>query len=228
MKNKNLYIILLTLACGLGVTLFYKLGWFEVLELKTLDFRFRLFAEPEKASKEIVIVAIDEKSLREFKRNNVVWKWPRDIYAALVRYLHRGGARAIIFDILFTDPDIDRLSSDAEETDGAFARSMAEAGNVLLAAHLRREEDVLSQDNPLLNLPDFQFQPAGCGEKFESFSTAVLPVPLFQQSAAGLGVANYYEDKDGICRRIPLFLNFNQIALPHLGVAAFLFIQNII
>ncbi len=222
-KTRIILVLVLTAACGGLVTLMGQLGWLEGLELRTLDARFRILARPERASADVILAAIDDKSLEAFKRNNVVWKWPRDIYAALVRYLHRGGARAIVFDVLFADRDADRAGSDAEETDGIFAQAMRDAGNVALAAHLGDREDLLTLDNPLVRHNPFRITPPSQAERFQRFSSAVLPIDLFQESAAALGAANYTGDpQDGVCRRLPLLTLFRDNVFPHLGLAGYL------
>ena len=43
------------------------------------------------------------------KKNGHTWKWPRNYYGFLVDYLKAAGARTIVFDVIFADPDIDRL-----------------------------------------------------------------------------------------------------------------------
>ena len=228
MKRKDLLALLLSAICGVLVTILFRIDLLESLELKSLDFRFRQFARSEKASPDVVIVAIDDKSLLQFKRNNIVWKWPRDIYALLVRYLQRGGAKVIVFDILFPDSDIDRLSTDAEETDGEFAQAMREADNVIIAAHLRQDEDLLSGDNPLEHRDHITIVPKEAINDFMNYSSAVLPISLFQQSAKALGAANYFDDpQDGICRRVPLFYVYQDVVFPHLGMAAYLMAKGI-
>ncbi len=226
MKRKMLMVGLCAFICGIFSTALFKFGILEVLELKSLDYRFRLFSRPERASNDIVLVAIDERSLQEFKRQNVVWKWPRDIYAALVRYLSRGGAKVIVFDILFPDADIDRLSSDAEDTDGEFAAAMQLAGNVILAAHLGNEENLLNEDNPLTKQSGLELTPPEAIRALENYSSATLPIPLFQESASLIGVANYHDDYDGICRSLPLFSNFQDVVFPQLGLAVYLAANN--
>ncbi len=213
--------------CGGLTTFLVRLNVLKDLELGSLDARFRLLARPERASRDVVLAVIDDKSLEAFKQNNVVWKWPRDIYAVLVRYLQRGGARVIVFDILFSDPDTDRLGTDAEETDGAFAQAMHDAGNVVLASHLLHREDLLNRDNPLVRSNPFSVVPASGRDRFPRFTSAVLPIPLFQESAAALGSANYTEDPgDGICRRVPLLSLLGKDVFPHLGLAACLLSGN--
>ncbi|MEK6577470.1 MAG: CHASE2 domain-containing protein, partial [Nitrospirota bacterium] len=75
-------------------------SFLEVLELKTLDDRFRIKGRRE-TGREVAIVIIDEESIREFGR----WPWTRDKLARLVDLLALGGAKVIGFDIIFSEPD---------------------------------------------------------------------------------------------------------------------------
>src|SRR5262245_16692124 len=70
-------------------------GAAETLEVKTLDFAFRQRA-PISESEKIVLVDIDDASLRELE-----WPLRRDFYAQAIRALDRLGARRIVFDVQF-------------------------------------------------------------------------------------------------------------------------------
>jgi adenylate cyclase len=91
---------------GLLVTLFFAVTYFaspdllDLLEMKTLDLRFKARGAKD-AGERVVIVAIDEKSINELGR----WPWPRTRIAELVKTVSGGGAKAIGFDILFSEPD---------------------------------------------------------------------------------------------------------------------------
>ncbi|MBI5244092.1 MAG: adenylate/guanylate cyclase domain-containing protein [Elusimicrobia bacterium] len=222
MKRKGFLAATLSLGCGAAMALLWALGVFEGLELKTLDFRFRLFPQVRRASADVVIVAIDEKSLLEFKRNEVVWKWPRDFYGALTSHLQRCGAKVIVFDELFSDPDIDRKGSDGAETDGAFAAAMKEAGSVVLAMQLSPEQTLITHENPLVKPPQLSLGPQEALNALRKYGEAVIPIEPFQRSALALGASNFTEDRDGIFRRVPLFFSYHGAAIPHLGMAAYL------
>lgn len=72
---------------------------------------------------DIVIVAIDEQSLRELGR----WPWSRRIHADLVRKLTVAGARAIALDIVFAEPSANDPAADAD-----LAAALTESGHVVL------------------------------------------------------------------------------------------------
>jgi adenylate cyclase len=70
------------------------------IELKTLDSRFVLRGQRQ-ASPSIVIVAIDQKSQDILGR----WPFPRKNFADAVDRLREGGAKVIVFDVNFPQPD---------------------------------------------------------------------------------------------------------------------------
>ncbi|HBO83749.1 MAG: hypothetical protein A2073_07105 [Deltaproteobacteria bacterium GWC2_42_11] len=80
----------------------YLIGipFFHLMELKAFDLHF-VSRGKIKPGSEVVIVAIDEKSLDKFGR----WPWPRIRIAELLERLKKSGARVIAFDIVFSEPD---------------------------------------------------------------------------------------------------------------------------
>jgi adenylate cyclase len=218
MKRKALLALALSLACGGVVLALSGAKVLETVELKTLDLRFRLSPNARRASPDVAIVAIDETSLLEFKRNGVVWNWPRDFYGALVQYLSRCGAKAVVFDLLFPDPDIDRKGSDGADTDAAFAAALREAGNVVLAAQMAERASLTSGNNALVRPGQVSLK----GKASEEFPNAVLPIESFQKGARLLGASNFKEDSDGICRRVPPLFSYKGAVIPNLGVAGYL------
>lgn len=82
-------VVLLSLSC---------LKVFETFELQTLDLRFKL-RPPLKVNPDIVIIEIADDSLAELGK----WPFDRGYHAALIDCLRQVGARAIVFDIFFSD-----------------------------------------------------------------------------------------------------------------------------
>jgi diguanylate cyclase (GGDEF)-like protein/PAS domain S-box-containing protein len=71
------------------------------LEGQLLDLRFQLRG-PTAPAADIALVAIDEKSLQRYGR----WPLSRRLYADLVDRLAAAGARSIVFDLLFAEPEL--------------------------------------------------------------------------------------------------------------------------
>src|SRR5262249_31290297 len=108
--------------CGvLVIVLFYLLGFFEKPELITIDLRDQFLTSAP--SPDILLVVIDQASLKEFLR----WPWPRHYYADLIRDLKSAGAKLVVMDMDFS------ASSTASE-DRRLAEAVSAAGNVVLGA----------------------------------------------------------------------------------------------
>jgi CHASE2 domain-containing sensor protein/signal transduction histidine kinase len=80
---------------------------------------------------DIVLVAIDERSLLELGR----WPWPREKHVALIEKLDSSGVRAIAIDIIFAEPDLD-----FPETDQLLSKVIKKAGNVILPVFMELAE----------------------------------------------------------------------------------------
>ena len=82
------------------IFIFIEPSFLEIVELKTLDLRFksRGTMKPHDA---VVLAVIDEKSLNEEGR----WPWPRSKIARLIDYLSNDGAKVVGFDVGFLEPD---------------------------------------------------------------------------------------------------------------------------
>ncbi|MDH3393976.1 MAG: adenylate/guanylate cyclase domain-containing protein, partial [Desulfobulbaceae bacterium] len=88
------------------------------LDNRIVDAMF-LWRGTQKTTQSVVIVDINEKSLKELGQ----WPWPRDTVAKLVSNLQAGGAKVVGFDIVFAEPDrtspkrfVDQLETLLHET----------------------------------------------------------------------------------------------------------------
>ncbi|WP_309603074.1 EAL domain-containing protein [Sphingomonas sp.] len=95
------------------------------------------------ASGDIVLIAVDEKSLREIDN----WPWPRAKQAAIITQLDWLGADKIVFDILYTGPS-------GRADDLALAEAIKRSGKVILAAQTRLGEQD-GKENKGLPLAEF-------------------------------------------------------------------------
>ena len=208
--------------CLLAMALHWS-GWFTIAELKTLDHRFHQYADSSKAGHDIALVAVDEASLEAYGK----WPWSRDRYGYVVHYLKQAGAKAVVFDILFLEPD-----RAAEEFDDAFAEEIRAAGNVYLP-FLMQDQPAPSTDSTAspaerqstssdilkkatIALDDQGSQPTG---NLKTFANAKLPTPLFAQAAHGLGYINLTPDIDGSTRRLTLLSRAQDQIFTHLTTA---------
>src|SRR5262249_38435576 len=85
---------------------------------------------------EVVVVAADESSLERMADYAGRWPWPRSIHGELVEGISAQKPRAIVFDIMFFEPDIDR-----PEADQAFNEAVAKHPNVFFPTARNAELD---------------------------------------------------------------------------------------
>ncbi len=116
---------------------------------------------------DIAIVAIDEKSIAEFGR----FPWPRQVLAKTIEMLSACDPKVLAVDVLFPDPT-------NHDSDEALARSIAQAGNVVLAAQLIDS-------------------PARGGR-----ATWLMPMPALAAAAAGVGHVNVQVESEGVARQL--------------------------
>lgn len=156
-----------------------------------LMLRYRLFApEPDP---EIIIVDIDEASLAAMAKEYGRWPWPRQVLGEFLEHLERQNPKAVVFDILFSDPDIYNPDSDAY-----FDAVVAETTNTFFPV-LRLDEanDSLSEIKPGM-IPGVAPLPG----RAEENATIAVVLPYFRSILKGgrLGLHNIYPDPDGVAR----------------------------
>ena len=132
--------VLIGLSSAAIILLLSSAGALEKAELAAYDWRIRAAARPETISKDIVLVDINETSIRDLAPFVGRWPWPRVVFGWLVDYLNRAPARVIAIDFTFAEPDgtlgarIGGSEWPAEKSDLAFAEALKRSrASVLLA-----------------------------------------------------------------------------------------------
>jgi diguanylate cyclase (GGDEF)-like protein len=124
----------------------------EFSKLDTLIYDWLLTKKIQKIEKNAVIIAIDNKSLAKIGR----WPWSRDVHATLLNTLEESNAKAIGFDILFTEPDKAYPFRDSN-----FAAAIEKNQSVILAvAPLAPQKTITAE---LLPIPILANKSAGIG-----------------------------------------------------------------
>jgi adenylate cyclase len=113
------------LAAGIGLCLhLFRIG----LGLTYTSYDLLLVARGERSASEALIVYLDEKSHDELKQS-LSAAWDRSLHARLIDRLTAAGAKAIVFDIVFSDPLTNNPGADLH-----LAEAMKASGRVILAA----------------------------------------------------------------------------------------------
>ena len=176
------------------------------------------------------IVDIDDESIERLGQ----WPWPRTEMAALTAALAEAGAAAIVFDIVFSEPDRTSPARIAEraERDGLSAAQAAAIAS--LPDYDARFEQVLAaspsvlgffltrDERPSALVPKAGFAIAGSdpSANITGFGSAIAPMPRLLAAAPGLGFVSIPGDGDGIVRRPPLVAVLDGTLFPSLSAEA--------
>lgn len=206
----------LGLAAGLLALLLEVWGVLTPWEWTTWTWRARYWAQPSPVSDRIKVIALDQASLDWAAANSGLgWPWPRQSYGLVVDYLKRAGARAVIFDVLFTEP------STLQGDDAEFAAAIRRAGNVTGALSLSSTSGSATvwpahfRDR----IPEL---PGGKDWLAASASHALLPVPEIADSVQTLGNVGEHPDSDQMVRWATLVQGFDGHLLTSLSLAPLL------
>lgn len=156
-------------------------------ELETLDFRFQ-HRHRIPVTDKVVFIEIGEDTIEQLGR----WPFDRDHHAALVKALAGAGAKAVIFDILFSEP---------QQHDREMASEMRAAGNVYL---------------PFV----FQLDPAKRGKVMHTGGYIAKPLDGLAALAKGTGHISIIPDIDGKFRRVPLMVDCAGASYPYVSFLA--------
>ena len=175
------------------------------------DVQMRLLAPPQRFDK-VLVVDVDEESMARLADQLGPWPYRREVYALAVDYLARVGARAVVFDILFSEP---------REGDEEFAAALGRTDKVVLA--------VSALPNPLERSRAYHERlsalawrsPARPPPAYE-WPDFTLPLETFASAGGGarLGVISVLPDPGGVLRRVPLLHEAYGRRLPSLPLAA--------
>ncbi|MDD5241320.1 MAG: CHASE2 domain-containing protein [Sulfuricella sp.] len=166
----------------------------------TFDMMVRYRVVVPKPDRDIVIVDINEASLAAMAGEYGRWPWPRQVLGEFVEQLEKQQPKAVVFDILFSDPDVYNPDSDAY-----FNAAIAATGNTFFPMlRLDPADDRLSQIKPGM-IPGV----AAIDGEADRDATVAVVLPPFKSILQGgrLGLHNIYPDADGIVRQYLAYLD---------------------
>jgi adenylate cyclase len=216
---------------------FYRLDFVEQLSSIIYDYRLRL-TMPRTQDDRIVIVDIDEKSLKEEGR----WPWGRDRLALLMdKLFDKYGVAVVGFDVVFAEKDessgltvLQKLGQNQLKGDLSFQATLGQIQpqleyDKLFASKIKNRKVVLgyyltSQADQHASgmLPDPTFPPGtfkGRSVEFTTWNGYGANLPELQQAAASAGHFNPLVDFDGRVRRVPMLAEYNGAYYESLSLA---------
>ena len=199
-----------------------RLGGLDEIDLRLYDWSLQRLADPAAVNHDIVLVEINDASIRDYADAVGRWPWPRVLQSNLIDFLQRAPARAIAYDIQLTEKSRGnfKFGDDqwmAEESDNAMVTSVRSAGTVIMLADATSPGMTVPSQQP--SGPRWE-SPYRLGPLIEERPLIVPPFQELSNAALALGHNFLALDEDGIARRITPFIRNGDRYLPSLGVAA--------
>ncbi len=213
--------------------------WFNILENHAYDLQLRatLLTKHKKSfTSSIVIVDIDDRSLREVER----WPWSRSKLSELLNRIQAGGAAVVAFDILFTEKEnniAEQVLAESKknnlippdvidpillkiapffDNDQKFAESLKKIDTVLAMSFIPETYQQGAITAPVLTLTS----PAEKQLGFILFRGYIGTIPTLQQGTKSMGFINAFADEDGVLRRQALLIRYGDGLYPSLALEA--------
>ncbi|MBP6625910.1 MAG: adenylate/guanylate cyclase domain-containing protein [Arenimonas sp.] len=207
-KAKRAPLRLPLLALGLTALALALWGGLDRADRAVGDAMLLRHAQTRTPPADIVLVAIDQKSLENLNELAGAWPWPRAVHGELIDGLAAFGPKAVAFDVMFNEADAFRPDSDH-----AF-REIAKTQPNLFFASLRMAD---GRATPMAQLPPALGARRLPGHAPGAAPTLLLPLVLDPVNWQG-GLINFEADSDGRGRHARLWHDVGGWRVP--GLAA--------
>jgi len=177
------HVLLLIAILSVGAVSYCRL--FDNYELGSLDLRFVLRIPKIPTTDKIVFIEIGQDTIDKLGR----FPFDRNYHALLIKALSESGARTILLDILFSEP---------QEHDRELEYALDRAGNVYLPYA-------------------FDLNKAGGASGLSAGGYVAKSLEGLAKAAKGTGHINIIPDPDGKFRRIPPFIKYQGADYPHIA-----------
>ena len=179
---------------------------------------------PPDVHQDIVLVEINDTTIRDLDPVFGRWPWPRVTFSMLVDFLNRAPAKVIAVDLGFYERDrvlqhqIGTEKWSGAESDDALVKSVKEARNTILLADAVYEGLVSGEQAN--KAAEWRSEPYRLDRRIFERRTIITPYRELNDAVATLGHSFAALDAGGSLRRIVPFIRFGDRFMPSLGVAA--------
>jgi adenylate cyclase len=187
-------VVVLVAFIALTVLEFTWLNGLRTLEARFSDLFVAVQARSIRQDADVVVIAADEDSLARMAAYAGRWPWPRSIHGELVQGIAVQKPRAIVFDIMFFEPDIYRLDADK-----LFNKAVSRLKNVYFPT-VRQDPAADAYGVPIVEIQEA----LGVFATKRANRNATLNIGLPKALAPEywrLGTIDFLADADGIGRR---------------------------
>lgn len=182
------------------------------MENRTFDIRQNVIAKSgvREHNKDIVIVAIDDASYEYILDHYGEWPLRRDMYAKMVDYIESQQPRTVAFDLMFV-----KSMKSAISADNSLVDVFKKYDNVYTSMNLDNQPEDLRKAQ---QLPDkLAISPDSVADNPIEYSNCRIILQGILDATSHIGMINVSRSDDGVLRKMPLYLKYNNKYYPQLG-----------
>ena len=214
----SIWIVLITVMVGVGLRE-YDVEPLKILRLKTFDY-YQKIQPRTVTSNHFVVVEITEQDLKQYGQ----WPWNRNLIAQIHQRIINQKANTVQYNILFSEADRLNASSFVETqplTDDVKEKLLLIPDNDQVLAQFFNVGDAVlmysvknSATDGKIKKPNIMYKGADPTAWLYNFLGVVNNLPIFLDSAKGVGVNIMIPSIDGTVRSQPLLINTDQGIVP--------------
>ena len=210
-----LFLFILTVLVSVKNTNFKT--FISMIENRTFDLRQNvMIKERSKAvSDKIVIVAIDDATYEYILDRYGEWPLPRDVYARLVDYIEKQNPQSIAFDLMFvksmkSNPNADKMLVDM----------MKKYDNVFVSMNLDDQSPDLRTPPELPDTISIKIDNKSSNVNFDAqtYTNCRTIIEDILKNSSNIGMINVTRADDGILRKMPALVKYQDKFYPQLGL----------
>ncbi|MBE9611012.1 adenylate/guanylate cyclase domain-containing protein [Chitinilyticum piscinae] len=210
MLRRFSYLTLLLVLLALLAADYGHFNFTRIVDERAGDALLRGHAPRHPAASDIVVIDIDQKSLEQMNAEAGKWPWPRSTHAELIAGIAAQQPRAIVFDILFNELDVDR-----PDADQLFRETVAQIPVVRFPTMLLNDGSSSLTAGEMPKTLNIRQLPAANPQARPPLLLPNIVAPQFQRG----GLINFAADADGIGRHYFLYRDFEGWRIPSLPAA---------
>jgi len=189
----------------------------ENIESRSFDLRQNIMINSnlKNPSNDIVIITIDDASYEYILDNYGEWPMPRDVYARMIDYLEMQNPRSIAFDLMFV-----KSMKSKNEADAELIKSIAENKNVFTAMNLDNQPKELRIPPSLPEYLTVDVENTSHKIDFSglTFTNCRTILDGILTKTSNIGIINVSRADDGILRKMPVFVKYQDKFYPQLAL----------
>lgn len=190
----------------------------ESLENYSFDSRQSIASKYKKTNKDIVIISIDDPSYEFILSKFGEWPMPRDVYAKLIDYLEKQHPKAIAFDFMFVKSMKSKTNADL-----ALSKAITKNDNVYVSMNMDYQPFDVRKPEKLPDDLSVDVKNDSTIDYFSNNSVVNFPncrtiLPQILKGTRNIGMINVIRSNDGMLRKIPPFVTYQNKYYPALAM----------